>query len=344
MRRFRILARRIAYQSGALGFERANRPDALTVVMFHRVIDRADPDFERADPEYTVEPDLFDELLGFFRDQYSVVGLADVMAAADRRRPLPRHPLLITFDDGWADNLRYAAPLLSRRRLPAVIFVVAEALLSPANSWWQEQVFAAARGQMMIEDRRAGANGNQPDDRLELICRLAEMGGSEQSKFIESIAAPPRLSRMMLAPADLAKLATAGIAIGNHGYTHLPLTRVRDIGAEICEAIAAIAALTDDKASASSLSCPHGRYDASVIRAAQAAGVQLIFTSDPILNPLSHGFVAADRPLGRIGISTTPLVDRSGRLDQSAAATWLWRRPVAPSEHAAGIKLPRRAV
>src|SRR5260370_32709832 len=99
------------------------------------------------------------------------------MDAADQRRPLQRHPLLITFDDGWADNLRYGAPLLSRRGLPAVIFVVAEALLSPANGWWQEQIFAASRSgnpaafeQMMIEGRRAGANGNQPDDPLGLVC------------------------------------------------------------------------------------------------------------------------------------------------------------------------------
>src|SRR5439155_1761771 len=191
----------ILYRSGALGLARARHPDALTVVMFHRVIDRADPDFELADPEYTVEPDLFDQLLGFFRDQYSVVSLADVMDAADQRRRLPRHPLLITFDDGWADNLRYAAPLLSRRGLPAVIFVVAEALLSPANSWWQEQIFAAARSgnpptfeQIITKDTRARAIGTQPDDPLDLICRVAQINGSEQSKFLESIALPPRSS------------------------------------------------------------------------------------------------------------------------------------------------------
>jgi peptidoglycan/xylan/chitin deacetylase (PgdA/CDA1 family) len=335
MNHLRILARRIAYRSGALGIARARRPDTLTVVMFHRVIDRADPDFEQADPEYTVEPDLFDQLLGFFRDHYSVVSLADVMEAADRCRRLPSHPLLITFDDGWADNLRYAAPLLHRRGLPAVIFVVAETLLSPANTWWQEQIFATARSgnlavfeQMITEDRRAGATGTQPDDPLDLICRVAEIGEGGRSKFLESMALPPRSSRMMLAPADLAKLGAAGIAIGSHGYTHLPLTRVRDIEAEIREAIAAIAALTGDGASAGALSCPHGRYNAGVISAARAAGVRLIFTSDPILNLVPGGFVAADRPIGRIYISAPHLADRSGRLDRSAAAAWLWRRPV----------------
>jgi peptidoglycan/xylan/chitin deacetylase (PgdA/CDA1 family) len=347
----RILARRIAYRAGVLGFERARCPAALTVVMFHRVIDSADPDFEQADPVYTVAADLFDELLSFFVDHYSVVGLSDVIDAANRRRPLPRHPLLITFDDGWADNLRYGAPLLRRRGLPAVIFVVAEALLSAAKSWWQEQIFAAARRgslavfeQMMIGEGRAGESGNQSHDPLELICRLAQISGNERSKFLESIALPLPSSRMMLAPADLPKLAEAGFAIGNHGYTHLPLTRVRDIEAEIRQAITAIAALTGDPASAGVLSFPHGRYDADVILAARAAGVQLIFTSDPLLNPVSGGFVASDRPIGRISVPGTPLTDRSGRLDRSAAATWLWRRPFVSDEHAAGMEAPRRAL
>lgn len=336
MKRLRILARRIAYRSGALSAARARRPDALTVVMFHRVIDRADPDFEQADPEYTVEPDLFDELLGFFCDQYSVVSLADVMDAAEQRRPLPRHPLLITFDDGWADNLRYGAPLLSRRGLPAVIFVVAEALLSPGDSWWQEQIFAAARSgnlaafeQMMTADGRAG----QREDTLDLVCRFARISESEQATCLAAIAPQPRSSRMMLTPADLPKLGAAGIAIASHGYTHLPLTRVGAVDAEIRTARAAIAALTGDEASAGALSCPHGRYDAGVISAARKAGVQLIFTSDPILNPVPGGFVAAGRPLGRISIDATSIRDRSGRVDRSAVATWMWRRPSRLNEH-----------
>lgn len=339
---FRILARRIAYRSGALGYARARRPDALTVVMFHRVIDRTDPDFATADPDYAVEASLFDELLGFFLDHYHVVSLADVMDAVDQRRRLPDHPLLITFDDGWADNLRYAAPLLERRGLPAVIFVVAEALLSPANSWWQEEIFTAARQnnlaefeKMMFEAGRSGANVDDPDEYLlDLVCRAAEIPEGERAPFLDSIGFPPRSSRMMLAPADLAKVGAARIAIGNHGYTHLPLTRIDDPETDVRKSAAAIAELTGDGISAGALSCPHGRYDASVIRSAQAAGARLIFTSDPILNSLASGLLLSGCPIGRIPISAASIVDRSGRLDRSALATWLWRRPFGSTKRA----------
>src|SRR5205814_890642 len=104
--------------------------DALTVVMFHRVIDRADPDFRGADPTYTVSADLFAGLLGFFSEHYAVISLTDVTAAIEHGRSLPDHALLITFDDGWADNLRYAVPLLGAYKLPAAIFVAADPVFS----------------------------------------------------------------------------------------------------------------------------------------------------------------------------------------------------------------------
>src|SRR5579864_5457990 len=141
----RSLLRQVAYRSGAFGLERLRLRRALTVVMFHRVIDAADPEFADADPASTITPELFDDLLGFFENHYAVVSLADVIDASspDEYRPLPDYPLLITFDDGWADNLRHAAPLLRNHRLPAVIFAVAETLISPDTAWWHEQVFAA---------------------------------------------------------------------------------------------------------------------------------------------------------------------------------------------------------
>ena len=45
MRTLRPLLRKAAYRSGALGMVRSRLRRALTVVMFHRVMDPADPDF-----------------------------------------------------------------------------------------------------------------------------------------------------------------------------------------------------------------------------------------------------------------------------------------------------------
>ena len=143
MKPLRNMLRQAAYRCGVLSIARTGVRHALTAVMFHRVVDPADPDFAQTDPVYTVSAPLFEQLLDFFRDHLAVVDIHHVLDACDGIRSLPDHAMLITIDDGWADNLRYAAPLLKARHMPSAIFVAAEAVKTASEAWWQEEVSAA---------------------------------------------------------------------------------------------------------------------------------------------------------------------------------------------------------
>ena len=104
------------------------------VAMFHRVLPRGGPRWEQAEPAYTISDRVFVECLEFFRRYYTVVSLDDVLAARQGLRPLPPRALLITFDDGWLDNLEVALPPLQRAGLPAGVFAATEPLADPASS------------------------------------------------------------------------------------------------------------------------------------------------------------------------------------------------------------------
>ena len=84
MTALRPFLRDVAYRSGALSLARSKLRHALTVLMLHRVIDPADPDFAQSDPTYTLSAPLFEQLLQFLRDHYAVVSLRDVMHASRR--------------------------------------------------------------------------------------------------------------------------------------------------------------------------------------------------------------------------------------------------------------------
>ena len=112
--------------------------------MFHRVLDPADPRWNSCDPDYTLPVDLFIHSLEFFRRHYNVVSMEDVLAARHGRKRLPPRPLLITFDDGWADNADFALPQLHERALPALMFVVADAV-GARQPFYQERIFSAWR-------------------------------------------------------------------------------------------------------------------------------------------------------------------------------------------------------
>ncbi len=89
----------------------------LRVLMYHKINDLP------ANPT-TVPTAVFDEqmaLLGEFG--YRPVHLDAVLAHYLERRPLPPKAVLITFDDGYRDNLQNAAPILRRYGYPAVLFV-----------------------------------------------------------------------------------------------------------------------------------------------------------------------------------------------------------------------------
>jgi peptidoglycan/xylan/chitin deacetylase (PgdA/CDA1 family) len=315
MSTLRPLLRKAAYRSGALGMVRSRLRRALTVVMFHRVIDPADPDFAAADPTYTLSLPLFEKFLGFLQNHYNIVRLADVAAASDGRRGLPEHALLITFDDGWADNLRYAAPALKARKMPAVVFVVAEAIQSRTDAWWHERVFAAARAGALTE-RSA----------IDVVSRVGLLDEATREESLTALPCLPCHRRMMLEPDELPRLADYGIDIGSHGYTHVPLTRVPDVANELTRARCAIDRMTKGTSVGTALGCPHGQYDAEVVRAARAIGIEQVFTSDAWLNATEDGKLPSDKVLGRINVSTENIADEEGRFDPSAAARWLWTR------------------
>src|SRR5262249_27871046 len=127
----------------------------LTTVMFHRILPKSDPRADGADLLYTISIDQFRSCLAFFRQHYSVIDLDQL--SGSKSRALPSNPLLITFDDGWADNCEYALPRLQASALPAVVFVAAAAVGQRAP-FWQEAMYAAWRtGRISVPELYAQA-------------------------------------------------------------------------------------------------------------------------------------------------------------------------------------------
>ena len=87
----------------------------LTVLNYHQVNDHAD-DFS------TVSTAAFRQQMQFLKDHYNVVSLSEAVRRL-RCAGTSERLLAITFDDGYADNARVAAPILKSLGLPACFFV-----------------------------------------------------------------------------------------------------------------------------------------------------------------------------------------------------------------------------
>ena len=65
---------------------------------------------------------------------YRVIPLDELLRTPDR--DLPPRAIALTFDDGYLDNLEYAAPVLERAGLPATFFLTSGWLGKPGEYWW----------------------------------------------------------------------------------------------------------------------------------------------------------------------------------------------------------------
>lgn len=103
--------------------------DRLRVLAYHDV-----PDGE-----------AFDVQMRWLTRRCTPVGLADVLAAFDGVRKLPRRPVWVTFDDGYPDVVERAQPVLDRLGIRATLFVCPGMVVSGEPHWWQivEQALAA---------------------------------------------------------------------------------------------------------------------------------------------------------------------------------------------------------
>jgi peptidoglycan/xylan/chitin deacetylase (PgdA/CDA1 family) len=142
------LYRAIGESAAGLGVADGNGDGSrsLVVLMYHKVNDR------QGNPA-TVPVALFDEQLAQLRELgFTVVGLDAVLDHYGGHAPLPERSVLITFDDGYRDNLENALPVLERHGYAGVLFVpiaylgsrqplpheerfASEGLLNPTLDW-----------------------------------------------------------------------------------------------------------------------------------------------------------------------------------------------------------------
>ncbi len=326
------LVKKTLYGSGLLGlYHRLRNRRTLTVIMFHRVLEPSDPRWASCDPDYTLEADLLDRCLAFFRRHYRVVSTDEVIAARSGGARLPDRALLITFDDGWADNVDHALPRLQRAAMPGLLFVVADVVGRP-YAFFQERLIGAWRlGRLKLAELAAALP--QPEPVAEgigglrrTIARLETLDDDTRERTLAPFAGLMDDGLRHMATADeLRALERGGIAVGLHGKTHTPMTRAHDLDAELGGARADVAAHLDGGRAPTTMSFPHGRYDAAIARRAREAGYELVFTSDPILNPLDPqpGWL-----LGRVGFEQSGIVDARGAFRADLLALLLFRKPV----------------
>src|SRR5204863_10163437 len=89
--------------------------------------------------DLTTTVNRFISHLTILRQHYPVVSLSEAIQASRAKRFLGPNVVVITFDDGYADNCEKAAPILRYFGMPATFFVTA-GLVGTARSFDHDSV------------------------------------------------------------------------------------------------------------------------------------------------------------------------------------------------------------
>lgn len=103
-----------------------------TILLYHRVAEA------ESDPQLLcVTPARFAEHLEALRQEYYPLSLGALVAGL-REGVVPANVVVVTFDDGYADNFTHALPLLKRYDVGATMFVASDYLSGAREFWWDD--------------------------------------------------------------------------------------------------------------------------------------------------------------------------------------------------------------
>jgi len=102
------------------------------ILCYHRVADL------ELDPQLlAVSPRNFEEHLSVIKSSFTPMTLTELLEAVERGT-VPSNAVALTFDDGYADNLTHARPLLHKYDVPATVFVATGYVEHQQEYWWDE--------------------------------------------------------------------------------------------------------------------------------------------------------------------------------------------------------------
>lgn len=178
------------------------REPEVLILLYHRIATLQPDRWSIA-----VTPDHFAEHMDVLRSRTNVARLSDVddiLATPNAGRPT----VIVTFDDGYADNLHNALPILAGYDVPATFFIATEAVLNHEEFWWDEL-------ERLVPDESFDVTWRELRD-AEPHARAARM-----RSLRELTPLPPRDTHRVLRSDELRTLAAHPLVdIGGHTASH----------------------------------------------------------------------------------------------------------------------------
>jgi len=228
----RTILKRCLLRSRVMRLAGRFSPPSVAVLRYHSI--RKDPKLHQHYLTGIVHSlAQFEEHMRIVASEYAPVSLDDFVAFSDGRAAIPRRAVAVTFDDGFADNLEIAAPVMNRYGIRAAVFVSVGFVEARETLWFLRIRHAFNTSTVPVWP---GLQGDRhfdfsvPAERyqafLEASRACAQLTGERQQSLVSSL--EHRLEATQLRPEEkimltwdgIRELLVQGHIVGAHTVSH----------------------------------------------------------------------------------------------------------------------------
>lgn len=217
--------------SGALKWAARLRPQGAAVLMYHSVV-------ENEQEQRLVlggighSPAVFRQQIEAVARRYDPISLDDLLAFVRDGKCLPRRAVVVTFDDGYADNLEAAVPILNDVGVPATFYITVDCVEKARLPWpsrlrypfftTSEKSWRSQDGEVFSLEEQASRNQAY----LQSCDECAKLTGVAQHEFVGRVerelhaAIPSSTETKMMTWDQVRALRNKGHIVGSHTMTH----------------------------------------------------------------------------------------------------------------------------
>jgi len=266
----------------------------VLVLMYHRVNDFSQGNLSHL----TVSTDNFKKQLQLFHKNYQVLDINEEWTG------LKKTGIVITFDDGYADNLINALPILEQYNIPATIFVATENIETNEEFWWDRLQFdyQNCSASFLLPDgdivKKEIHSYGKLSESLSLLTKREKEIWLKKFEDINQISFYHRLQNYPLNISQLKKLSEHPlITIGLHSHSHRPFSNL-SFEEQKEDLLLNIAALDNFGVKFTPIfALPHGAYNKETQNAVNALHLKSVFLAN---NYYSNNSNKLSRKINRI--------------------------------------------
>lgn len=219
------------YRIAANRFSPAGSGAKLSILIFHRVLTQVDPLFPS---EATVQS--FDWQMGLLKSLFNVLPLPEAVSCL-KTGTLPARAAAITFDDGYADNVTQALPILQKHGLHATFFIATAYL--DGGRMFNDTVIESLRNtrlaqldlrDMQLGQYTLGSVAARTQAIHQILPKIKYLLPDAREAAAAQLAARTEVENLpldfMMTTAQLKNLHAAGMEIGGHTHRHPILAKL----------------------------------------------------------------------------------------------------------------------